>query len=410
MVNKKNEISAKPIKISADRPSCGAADDSTSCGTADDSTSCGAVDDSTNIDAELNTTYSAPCAVNQFYPSNISALDKYTVDESIIHESTLGKTTAVSEPDLSIGCTVDQTAEISVPAADEAQGILFYLQQKRERIWEIDFLRGFCILLMIFDHIALMLWMYFGPEWYGGTSAMFSNTTFGGKLCTLCYTYWFSELRAVGHPIVLFIFFAISGISCAFSRSNLKRGIGLAIVALLYTLVTYIIDETLYLGCFTSFGVLHFYAFCILTWSLICALCRSNIIARSAVSFCIVVTVLLVYHLYTAPSSTPEWLFFVFPHTNLDGSNATFYSQSSVSPGDLFNLIPWASFFFTGTMLQPLLYGKKRSLLPKLNGAWNRPFCFLGRHALPIYILHVVVIAVLLAVISKIAFGVWGLF
>ena len=78
------------------------------------------------------------------------------------------------------------------------------------RIWEIDFLRGFCIFLMIIDHIAIMLATQFGPVWYG--TGMMSSSDFGAKLCT--FFLWYcrdSSLRAVGHPIVVFIFFAISG-------------------------------------------------------------------------------------------------------------------------------------------------------------------------------------------------------
>ncbi len=307
--------------------------------------------------------------------------------------------------------TVESETDVVLTEEIETEGILAYLKtpKTKKRIWEIDFLRGFCIFLMLFDHAALMLSSYFGPSWYGGYAAMRSSSLFGAKLCTLCEQYYFySDLRAIGHPIVLFIFFSISGISCAFSRSNLKRGIQLAIVSALYTLVTYILDETMSLGCYTTFGVLHFYAFCIIFWAVVSKLCNDNVIAKTMISGFMVILVAVLYYCYKAPADTPEWLFFVFSPKNADGT-PSFYSQSAVSPGDLFPLIPWSAFFFAGTFLQPFLYSKKRSLLPVLDGKWNKPMCFIGRHALLFYILHVVVIAVVLMLVSQIFFGTWGL-
>lgn len=294
----------------------------------------------------------------------------------------------------------------------ETDGILSYLKTPatKKRIWEIDFLRGFCIFLMLFDHAALMLASYFGPAWYGGYSAMRASELFGAKLCSLCAEYYYySQLRAIGHPIVLFIFFSISGISCAFSRSNLKRGIQLAVVSLLYTLVTYILDETMSLGCFTTFGVLHFYAFCIIFWAIVSKLCNDSVIAKTMISGFMVMLVAILYYCYKAPADTPSWLFFVFSPKNADGTPCAFYTQSEFSPGDLFTLIPWSAFFFAGTFLQPFLYSKKRSLLPALDHKWHKPMCFIGRHALLFYILHVAVIAIVLMLVSQIFFGTWGL-
>lgn len=317
--------------------------------------------------------------------------------------------------------TANESEKNNIPAIDEdalaveienAEGILSYLKtpKTKKRIWEIDFLRGFCIFLMLFDHATLMLSSYFGPSWYGGYAAMRSSSLFGAKLCTLCETYYFhSTLRDIGHPVVLFIFFSISGISCAFSRSNLKRGIQLAVVSALYTLVTYILDETMSLGCYTTFGVLHFYAFCIIFWAVVSKMCNDNVIAKTMISGFMVILVAVLYYCYKAPADTPEWLFFVFSPQNADGTPCAFYTQGAVSPGDLFPLIPWSAFFFAGTFLQPFLYPKKRGLLPVLDHAWNKPMCFIGRHALLFYILHVVVIAVVLMLVSQMFFGTWGL-
>ncbi len=307
--------------------------------------------------------------------------------------------------------TKDTAQEVDVVETTKA-GILAYTKvpKAKNRIWEIDFFRGFCVFLMLLDHTCFLLQYYFGPAWYGGLAGMRASSEIGAKLCSLCEVYWNSQLREIGHPIVLFIFFSISGISCSFSKSNLKRGLVLAVISGLYSLITYFLDKFLNLGCFTAFGVLHFYAFCILLWAIICKICRNNTIAKMIYSGFLVILISTLYFCYIAPADTPEWLFWAYPHHNFDGTASNFYKQSAVSPGDLFTIIPYAAFFFAGTFLQPILYSKRRSLLPKLDRGWHRPISFLGRHALIVYIVHVVLVAVILCVISQIFFGVWGLF
>ena len=50
------------------------------------------------------------------------------------------------------------------------------------RIWEIDFLRGLCILLMIIDHF-----FFLGYHIYG---AALSQTASGYEFVEFCYFYW----------------------------------------------------------------------------------------------------------------------------------------------------------------------------------------------------------------------------
>ena len=54
-----------------------------------------------------------------------------------------------------------------------------------------------------------------------------------------------------------------------------------------------------------------------------------------------------------------------------------------------------------GAAIAPVLYPKRRSLLPWLGEYnWYAPFSFWGRHALWVYVLHQVVLAVIFAIIS----------
>lgn len=43
------------------------------------------------------------------------------------------------------------------PLISEDVRITLAPRRKRNRIWEIDFLRGVCVILMILDHLAILL-------------------------------------------------------------------------------------------------------------------------------------------------------------------------------------------------------------------------------------------------------------
>jgi len=271
-------------------------------------------------------------------------------------------------------------------------------KEKKERIWEIDFLRGFCVVLMILDHLAFLIAYYFGPSWYG-TYAYYLKGL-GDSFTRFCYYWVESDVRDVIHPIVLFVFFSISGISCSFSKSNFKRGLELLIIALLYTAGSYIAEQMGISGVFVAFGVLDFLAVCILLYAVIAWASKNNKFIICLISAAIIITSACLYYLYDPPEDTPIIFAIVFPPENGRGLPAKFYSQEYFSPGDLFTLVPYLSFFFAGVFLQPILYPRRRSLLPKLNRGWQKPISFVGRHALIVYVIHVVLLAVILAAIS----------
>lgn len=275
--------------------------------------------------------------------------------------------------------------------------IILLPKEKKERIWEIDFIRGFCVILMILDHLAILIADFFAPSWFGYFYMLNGKADAFTKFC---FTWVYSEAREIIHPTVLFFFFAISGISCSFSRSNFKRGLELLGIALIYTLGSYAAEEMGISGVFVAFGVLDFLAVSILLYAVIDKFSRHNKLINCIVSAAIIITSACLYYCYAPPENTPVIFAIVFPPYNGQGIPAGFYSQAAFSPGDLFTLVPYLSFFFAGTFLAPILYRNKKSLFPKLNGAWQKPVSFIGRHALLVYVIHVVLLALILALIS----------
>ncbi|MDE5548674.1 MAG: DUF1624 domain-containing protein, partial [Clostridia bacterium] len=123
------------------------------------------------------------------------------------------------------------------------------------RIWELDFLRGVCVLLMIFDHTMYDVGFLFAEAWKSVGSETLSH------LVDLAAQYYNSSaLRLTAQHIVVWIFALLCGISCSFSRNNLKRGIQATIIAMIITIVTFFMDDTI------KFGILHMFSFSILFW------------------------------------------------------------------------------------------------------------------------------------------------
>lgn len=103
---------------------------------------------------------------------------------------------------------------------------------KKERVNGIDFIRGLAVINMVLYHLLYDLVYIFGVSigWF-----------------TLSKVYYWQQAI-----VITFVF--ISGISCSFSKQNIKRGIEIFFCALILSLVTYIALPRE----FIAFGILHF--------------------------------------------------------------------------------------------------------------------------------------------------------
>lgn len=239
-----------------------------------------------------------------------------------------------------------------------------------DRIWELDLIRGICVFLMIFDHAMYDIGYVFPYLWFPGAAE-------GGFWFQLGYfsreIYYPSLFHLIARGIVVGLFIGLCGLSCSFSRSNLKRGLRLLAVALALTAFTWALDQ--YMGrsnyLTIRFGILHMLALSILCYWALSPLGHGPVL---------LIGILL---------AGLGWVFKFFPpelsHNYLGflGLGKDFYSA------DFFPFLPWGGYFLIGAALGPLVYPQRRSYFPyggKRPGL--RPVLFTGRHALLFYILH----------------------
>ncbi len=138
---------------------------------------------------------------------------------------------------------------------------------ERVRIWELDFFRGFAIIMMVYDHLMYDLKSL--PQWYGNFEVVANPAvTFVSRIAL---GYWLSLAREIGHPIFVAIFLLVSGISFNFSRSNLRRGLKFLAFALLISAVTLLVQSATGGGLRIGIihGIIHMFALgTLLTWLL----------------------------------------------------------------------------------------------------------------------------------------------
>lgn len=258
-----------------------------------------------------------------------------------------------------------------------------------QRIWELDFLRGVCVLLMVFDHFMYDIADLFDKAWIAtGKESVIQIVHLAQEYINN------SLLRSTTQHIVVWIFALLCGISCSFSRSNLKRGVQACIIAGIITIVSYFMDADI------KFGILHMFAFSILLWWLIDAVCCHNKMITAGV--CIFVGIMIItmntgfmttYKANPQAFAQDNKLFFIGEF--MLGNRRNFFS------GDYYPIFPTTGYMLLGAALGAMIYPKKKSLLPHLGKYdWYKPFAFWGKIAIWVYALHQVVVVVLLAIIS----------
>ncbi len=221
----------------------------------------------------------------------------------------------------------------------------------KDRIWELDFVRGVAILFVVMFHIL------FDMEFIYGYTIPFEWQ-------------WLAQLAG--------IFILLAGVCAPFSRSCVKKGVLLGCFAMLFTLVTYIYDNEF----FVQFGILHQLAFCMLMYPLFKRMKSVWLILLSIV--------MLVMGIQLNNSISP------YPHLYIFGwADANFQSM------DWFPIMPYTAYFLLGIVISRCEYSNNQSMFKFKQPLLTKPFCFIGRHTLWIYLIHQPVVMGVLELLSK---------
>lgn len=217
----------------------------------------------------------------------------------------------------------------------------------KRRIWELDALRGLCILAVLVFHF-----LFDAVEVFGAFRWDYPN--------------WFVLVRDWGGVI----FLILSGICVTLGSQSVRRGLIVLGCGLVCTAVT--IAMTFW-GFHPSiiiyFGVLHCLGICMLLWPLFRRLPWQALLPLA------LGLIGLGFYFSTLLVDTPYLLLLGLKYPGFATS-------------DYFPLLPHLGFFLLGAVLGKTLYHKRSTLLPKVNPSLFSFFCFCGRHSLWIYLLH----------------------
>lgn len=215
-------------------------------------------------------------------------------------------------------------------------------------------MRGTALILMVFFHLMFDL-----KEIYG-----YAVNYNQGLI------YYIGKISAI-------MFIMISAMSSSLSHNNLKRAVKLLVAAAAITAATHLYDPVFGV----KFGILHFLGLSMLLYPVFRDLNKYLLILLG------ILMISFGFYLDKIPAKA-NYLF-LFNLTGLGWSSADYYP-----------VLPWFGVFLFGMSLGKILYPEKRSLLASTYKGGL--LAYLGRHTLPVYLVHQPLLIMIIAVFRKI--------
>lgn len=220
---------------------------------------------------------------------------------------------------------------------------------KPTRIWELDALRGLCILCVIVVH------------------GLFDLVYFLRLLISFPPLYQFIQDNGG------VIFIVLSGLCATLGSRTFRRGLIVFGCGMLITLVTWAMAAMNLAGAevIVKFGILHLLGLCMMIFPCV----RKW---RPTALFAVGVGIVLIGYYLLGVTVESKWLF------------PLALRYPGFMSGDYFPLLPHLGWFFIGAGLGRTAYRKKITKFPRVNpeNPFIRIFCFCGRQSLIIYLLH----------------------
>ena len=223
------------------------------------------------------------------------------------------------------------------------------MANSKPRIWELDALRGVCILCVIVVHF------------------LFDLSFFGGLDLTL--PAWYIFIQEYGGAI----FVVLSGVCVTLGSKSVRRGLIVFSCGMLITAVTYGMYRLGMSGMdvVVKFGVLHLLGVCMLVYP---AFKKLPPAALALLGLAIAITGYAIRGVVVPQ----HWLF------------PLGLTYEGFTSSDYFPLFPQLGYFLIGAAIGKTAYREKKTLLP---GAFQKTgiarfFCWCGRQSLFIYLLH----------------------
>jgi len=263
----------------------------------------------------------------------------------------------------------------------------------RKRAFELDALRGLSLFMMILHHLIYDF-----------------RYLLGINIFEFQESNWFNYIL---RPLFVGVFVVVSGICCQFSRDNLKRSLKLFLIAAAFSaamaFASIVSGEELYV----FFNVLHLLAVGTFLyglysiWEIKDAQKRRKvnpdepqISVRGEVGILILAGIIIFADQWTSIFASAVKTYWFLP--------LGFLPENCVGMGDYLPMLPWLGFFFVGVIISRIGYRGKQTLFPDSPMAVRnaaKPFEWMGRNSLLIYLIHQ---PVLLAILFGLRYlGVW---